>query len=436
MTQAQILIADKIRALKIMSADMKCDTMGSGFESLVADMQKKLIESMHKASIIPPKKDGLWRTTVYVKDGDGNLKRKDIRSKTEKGLYRKLYDHYIGPGSLQEIFDSWHKHREEHEGLNFKTVEREQQRWDRFFASSALAKRRADEIDNFMIEDHVHSLIKKHDLKPKEVDAIKGILRGTFHYALRHKLIPADPMPLVVISKTGCAAPTPRLSKDRVYLSNEVELMKAQIERELKVSPHSTTALAIALLFLLGLRAGELVALRLSDIDWMDGTIHIQRMEQKGKGKIVVANHTKGKSKTGDRILPLGDAGINIIQQVLAINERNGFKDEDYLFLGEKGKRIHERAVDNRIRKFCRNAGIKPIKSAHDIRRTVATQLYRNTHDIELVRKFLGHSDVQTSWGYIVDIDAEKEDREKTVEALKDFGLNTGGNITPFRKTS
>ena len=37
---------------------------------------------------------------------------------------------------------------------------------------------------------------------------------------------------------------------------------------------------------------------------------------------------------------------------------------------------------------------------------------------------------------YIVDIDAEKEDREKTVEALKDFGLNTGGNITPFRKTS
>ena len=76
------------------------------------------------------------------------------------------------------------------------------------------------------------------------------------------------------------------------------------------------------------------------------------------------------------------------------------------------------------------------MKSAHDIRRTVATQLYRNTHDIELVRKFLGHSDVQTSWGYIVDIDAEKEDREKTVEALKDFGLNTGGNITPFRKTS
>ena len=83
-----------------MSADVDYDTLGSGFESLVADMQKKLIDSMHKASIIPPKKDGLWRTTVYAKDGDGNLKRKDSRSKTEEGLYQKLYDHYVGPGSL------------------------------------------------------------------------------------------------------------------------------------------------------------------------------------------------------------------------------------------------------------------------------------------------------------------------------------------------
>ena len=378
----------------------------------------------------------IWRTTVYAKDGDGNLKRKDIRSKTEKGLYHKLYDHYIGPGSLQEIFDSWHKHREKHEGLAYKTILREQQRWDKFFAPSALAKKRVDEIDNFMIEDHVHSLIKKHDLKPKEVDAIKGLLRGTFHYAHRHKLIPADPMPLVDISKTGCAAPTPRLSTDRVFLSNEVDLIKAQIENELKVSPHSTTALAVALLFLLGLRVGELVALRLSDIDWTNGTIHIQRMEQNSKNGNVVVNHTKKKSLTGNRILPLGDAGIAIIQQVLAINERYGFRDEDYLFLGETGRRIHIRAVDNRIRKFCLKSGIEPVKSAHDVRRTVATQLYRNTHDIELVRKFLGHSDVQTSWGYIVDVDSEEEDRQRTVEALKGFGLDSGGKITPFRKTS
>ena len=76
--------------------------------------------------------------------------------------------------------------------------------------------------------------------------------------------------------------------------------------------------------------------------------------------------------------------------------------------------------MDNRIRKLCLRVGIDPVKSAHDIRRTVATRLYRNTHDIELVRKFLGHSDVMTTWGYIVDIDAEEEDRMRVVDALKD----------------
>lgn len=40
-------------------------------------------------------------------------------------------------------------------------------------------------------------------------------------------------------------------------------------------------------------------------------------------------------------------------------------------------------------------------------------------HDVELVRQFLGHSDVQTTWGYIVNIDAEKEDRRRIVEALQ-----------------
>jgi site-specific recombinase XerC len=67
---------------------------------------------------------------------------------------------------------------------------------------------------------------------------------------------------------------------------------------------------------------------------------------------------------------------------VLEINKKNGFEDEDYLFLGEKGERIHIRAVDNRIRKLCKRAGIEPAKSAHDIRRTVATQTFRNNHRI------------------------------------------------------
>jgi len=229
----------------------------------------------------------------------------------------------------------------------------------------------------------------------------------------------------------GCAPAKPRLSQSRIYLPNEVVAMQQEIDTEMENIPYNSTALAIRLLFLTGIRIGEAVALRASDIDFVNRTVHIQRMEQNGE----IVNHTKKKSETGNRVIPLGQAGIDVINQILELNRAYGFQDEDFLFLGEKGTRIHIRALDNRIRKLCRRAGILPEKSAHDIRRTVATTLYRKTHDIELVRQFLGHSDVKTTWGYIVLVDEEEEDRRRVVEALKCLSeppKASGGNIIEF----
>ena len=158
----------------------------------------------------------------------------------------------------------------------------------------------------------------------------------------------------------------------------------------------------------------------------------IDAVHTRGGDEPAVVEHTKKKSIYGNRVLPLGRNGIALIREVLRINEENSFQDGDYLFLGEKGTRITSRAVDNRIRKLCARAGIKPAKSAHDIRRTVATRLYRSTHDVELIRQFLGHSDVKTTWGYIVNVDAEKEDRRRIVEALQGNSGDAGTKIVDF----
>ena len=46
------------------------------------------------------------------------------------------------------------------------------------------------------------------------------------------------------------------------------------------------------------------------------------------------------------------------------------------------------------------------------------------------------YSELSKGGGAVYRSDAEKEDRERTVEALKSFGLMYGCNITPFRKTA
>ena len=130
-------------------------------------------------------------------------------------------------------------------------------------------------------------------------------------------------MPDVEINTTGCAPAQPKLSESRVYLSHEVPAIQKEIDAELRAIPHNTTALAIRLLFVLGLRVGELVALRESDIDWDKLTIHIQRTEQRmEKGPPRLVNHTKKKSPYGNRVLPLGESGAAIIRQIMASKTR------------------------------------------------------------------------------------------------------------------
>ena len=425
MTSSQLDLITRIRSMKIMFDDSKCDNISAEAKSLVRNMISKLVDSLHNYAIIPPDAKNLWRTTIIVHEG-GKQKRKDVYAKTKEELYQKLYDFYVGPGSLDEIHSLWAEQRKQ-ESLAAATLQREQQRWDKYFTGTDLANKRIDEIDNFQIEAHLRKLIKNESITVKELSEIRFLLRKSFSYAFRHRMITVNPMPDVEVNTSGCAPTQSRLSESRVYLNDEIALIQDEITQEVREIPHNTTALAIRLLFILGLRVGELVALRESDINWEKQTIHIQRMEQRSeKGAPHLVDHTKKKSPYGNRNLPLGEAGVAVIRQVMAVNRDYGFKDEDFLFLGEKGKRIHIRAVDNRIRKLCLRAGIEPVKSAHDIRRTVATKLYRNTHDIELVRKYLGHSDVQTTWGYIVDIDAEEEDRMRVVEALKDLSGPSG----------
>ena len=428
-------IADKIRLFRVMLNNPEYGTITSDLSSSIWKMEKELIDSIHTSAVTAPSDNyPFWSTAVYVKEGD-KQKRKYIRSKTQAGLYEKLYTHFFGVGTLDQIHALWADHRRQFENLAPETILREKQRWNKYFQDTDLGQMRINDIDNFMIEDHVYSLIRKFSLKEKELNEIRFLLRKTFHFAVRSKVITKNPMDDVEINKTGCAPATPRLSKSRIYLSDEITRMDAEITRELQDIPWNTTALAIRLLFLLGLRIGELVVLRRSDIDPDEETIHIQREERTGEdGKPAVVEHTKKKSIYGNRILPLGPKGMELIREVLEINEKNSFKDGDYLFLGEKGKRITSRAVDNRIRKLCTRAGIEPAKSAHDIRRTVATILYRKTHDVELVRQFLGHSDVDTTWGYIVNIDEEKKDRRKIVEALQGSSEANIVDFTTYRR--
>jgi integrase len=145
-----------------------------------------------------------------------------------------------------------------------------------------------------------------------------------------------------------------------------------------------------------------------------------------GELRPVVVPYTKKKSPHGDRFLPLSPYEINIFLKIKEINELYGFYDDDYVFCDSEG-RTKIREIDYCIRNLCQNAMI-PEKSAHDIRRTVASEMYNvGGVKIEVIRDYLGHADVKTTWGHIVNTHDEEQTRDMIIDALK--GLN-GLNIS------
>lgn len=87
----------------------------------------------------------------------------------------------------------------------------------------------------------------------------------------------------------------------------------------------------------------------------------------------------------------------------------------DYIFTTLKGSPVLNRYIQDMINRYSKKAGIDKNISPHTLRHTFATDLYRETKNIRIVQKALGHSDLSTTMVYTHIVDDEME------EALKSF---------------
>lgn len=166
----------------------------------------------------------------------------------------------------------------------------------------------------------------------------------------------------------------------------------------------------------MGLRPGEVCALRWSDIDWQNGTVTIQssiRREQKmGRGSQLIISCTKtGRSRT----LELSASVLLILkkQQVLQNNEVKGgkYQQPELVFTTKKGTPLEVsslnrslRCIQKRMQEFCAeklslstDAVTLPTFTAHSLRHTFATRALEADIPLKVVSNWLGHSTVRVT---------------------------------------
>jgi len=148
-----------------------------------------------------------------------------------------------------------------------------------------------------------------------------------------------------------------------------------------------------------GFRLSEATNLKWIHIDLMSGKV----MVREGKG-------------AKDRTLWLSEKDLMYLKKWKERQIEATSKNPEYVFTTLKGKRLNNRYVRDMVYRYTEKAGIKKNVSPHTLRHTFATDLYKESkHNIRLVQKALGHSDLSTTQIYTHLEDEELED------ALKNF---------------
>ncbi len=138
----------------------------------------------------------------------------------------------------------------------------------------------------------------------------------------------------------------------------------------------------LEVLYSTGMRAAELAALNVSDLDLLS-EVTLAR----GKGKV-------------ERLVPLGSYACAALAEYLALRGERASPQEAAVFINGKGTRLTTRTVRRVVRDVARRLGLPASVTPHTLRHSFATHLLDRGADLRSVQELLGHKNLSTTQLY------------------------------------
>lgn len=208
-------------------------------------------------------------------------------------------------------------------------------------------------------------------------------LRSFYAYLIKQREIEKNPISKIIAPKIPKRLPTfvPQKSiddlLDNVYFTNDYKGIRDK--------------LIIELFYSTGIRLSELIHIKPGDIDTSNKTLKVLGKRNK------------------ERLIPLHDNLLEKINSFITFTNSFINKNEDYIFLTEKGNKIYPRLVYNIVNNYLSRVATITQKSPHVLRHTFATHMLENGADINAIKEILGHSSLSATQIYT----------HNTVEKLK-----------------
>jgi len=155
-------------------------------------------------------------------------------------------------------------------------------------------------------------------------------------------------------------------------------LSAKDISRFIRVTNNLKHKIVLLLIYSGGLRLGELLNLKIGDIDSDAMKIHIRQ--------------AKGKK---DRYIMLSEKTLLMLRDYY-----KKYQPHDFLIEGQKGGKYSPTSVQSVFKTALKKSGIKKKVTVHSLRHSFATHLLDEGTDIRYIQELLGHKRLETTQIY------------------------------------
>ncbi len=232
--------------------------------------------------------------------------------------------------------------------------------------------------------EHIQKMVNDMNttLSPKNIRDTFNNVNAAMKKAVKLRLIPYNPCEAVEL---------PKLKKYHasVYPPD-------MIQKLLDTASETDMFLAVFLLVMVGLRRGELLALRWSDIDFRNKVIKVRSNMVNGENGCIIK---APKSEAGIRDIHVGEDVIAILKQARtqyvadACDYGIGFQNLNFVIHQKDGSPIKPDSMTQKWQRFLKTHKLPKIR-LHDLRHSNATALIQAGVNPRVVQQRLGHSDV------------------------------------------
>jgi len=182
-----------------------------------------------------------------------------------------------------------------------------------------------------------------------------------------------DPTTLIDNPKIGLKLPD-------VLSIIEIDMIVAAIDLSSKQGERNRAI--IETLYSCGLRVSELINLKISNIQFIEGYLKVT-----GKGN-------------KERLAPIGSKAIKYISLYInevRVHQKIKKDQQDYVFLNNRGSKLTRVMIFTIIKKLVIIVGIQKKISPHTFRHSFATHLIEGGADLRAVQEMLGHESITTT---------------------------------------